>query len=242
MPPLIHAIGVGPGDPELLTLEGVCLIRGADVIVAPVGRAGGESHALAIVSGHLDPARQEILTIHLPMTADREILTAAWREGAETIISRVEEGKGVVIVTIGDPMLYSTTLYLCREIVTLRPQIGIRYHPGVSSVTASAARGGIPLGIGDERCAIIPGVVTEDELLHLCRLFDTLVFLKISRQLERVVQTVSRLWDDPVTLLVSRVGTGQEQVVTDLSSIAGTIPDYLSTLVVRRTPFHGGAG
>jgi len=237
----IHAVGVGPGDPELLTLKGARLIRGAEVIVVPVGRPDAVSHALSIVTDHVDPTRQEIIPLHFPMTADRSRLAEAWGEGAERVIERFDQGKGIVILTIGDPMLYSTTLYLCREIADRRPDIPITCHPGVSSITACAARGGVPLGMGDEWCAIIPGPVTEGDLADLCSRFDTLVFLKISRQFDTVLQTLSRFWDDPVTLLVSRVGSEGEMVVTDLSRLAGTTPDYLSTLIVRRTPFHGGA-
>lgn len=240
----IHAVGVGPGDPELLTLKGARLIRDAQVVVVPVGRADAASHALSIAEGNLDPSRQEIFPLVFPMTKDRTSLETAWGEAARRVLDQWRSGKRIVILTIGDPMLYSTTLHLCRSMTVLEPGIQIRYVPGVSSITASAARGGLPLGTGDERCAILPGDVTDEELETLCGSFETLVFMKVSRRLEKVISGIRRLWPAATLLLASRVGTGAEMVSLHPEELGDEQVEYLSTLIVRRSPFfpspHGG--
>lgn len=233
----VHAVGVGPGDPELLTLKGARLIREAALVVVPVGKPDAASHALAIVEGCLDRSRQEILPLVFPMTRDRAALTKAWDDAAREVLARWREGCRIVILTIGDPMLYSTALHLCRVMTEREPGMVIEYVPGVSSITATAARGGIPLGVGDERCAILPGEVSPDELAELCGRFGTLVFLKVARSLGTVVERVRSHWPCATFFLAGRVGTARELVTTRPETLSGSAVDYLSTLIVRQTPF-----
>ncbi|MCD7838196.1 MAG: precorrin-2 C(20)-methyltransferase, partial [Clostridiales bacterium] len=111
---ILYGVGVGPGDPELLTVKAVRLLRAADVIAAP--DSGGESRtALNIVRAYIED--KPVLLCPTPMTRDRETLDRAWEDNARRICALLEQGKQVVFVTLGDPAVYSTYFYLHRRVL-----------------------------------------------------------------------------------------------------------------------------
>ena len=126
---VIYAVGVGPGDPELLTRKAERIISSAGVICAPTGAADAASYALSIVEHLLDRSRQEILTRVFPMMKKGPELEAAWEEVATDVITRIDRGEDVAFITIGDPCLYSTFLYIYRIIRKKRADITIEIIP-----------------------------------------------------------------------------------------------------------------
>jgi precorrin-2/cobalt-factor-2 C20-methyltransferase len=233
----IYAVGVGPGDPELITRKAERIIRGAKVICAPTGTADAASYALSIVAGLIDPVRQEILTQVFPMMKKGEELESAWEEAARQVIERIDKGLEVVFITIGDPMLYSTFLYLHRIIRKRRPEIKIEIVPGISSINAASAAAGIPLGMAADRIAILPATFEDYELRKTLLEFDTVVLMKVSRVFDRVYALLLELGLADRGVFVRRVGSGQEEVVFDLASLLGRELDYLSMLIVRKSRF-----
>ena len=112
---ILYGIGVGPGDPELMTLKAVSTIRGCDIIAIPQ-RKREECLALRIATGAVpELAQMPILEIHMPMTKDPEILSRAYQAGSDTLIAQLQAGKTVGFLTLGDPSVYSTYLYLHRD-------------------------------------------------------------------------------------------------------------------------------
>lgn len=233
----VHAIGVGPGDPDLITLKALKILQSADTVCAPTGADDATSYALSIVQQHLNPERQEIIRQTFPMTRGRDSLEPYWRAAAADVINRVDQGKRVVFITIGDPCLYSTFLYLHRIIKAERPDIPLEIVPGISSITAAAAAAGMPLGLADERIAILPGTAPEEEIRNAFHCFDTLVFMKISRHFDRVYPIFLQQWPDGEAAFIRRVGSSVEEVVTDPADLLGKELDYLSLLIVRRNRF-----
>lgn len=230
----IYAVGVGPGDPELLTRKAERIIRSASVICAPTGAADAASYALSIVSDLIDPARQEILSQVFPMMKKGPELEAAWEEAASQVIARVDRGEEVVFITIGDPLLYSTFLYIHRIVRTRRPDIPIEIVPGISSVSAAAAAAGLPLGMAGERIAILPAAYEDYELRKTLLEFDTVVLMKVSRVFDRTYSLLQELGLVDRGVFVRRVGSDQEEVVFDLSSLLGRELDYLSMLIIKK--------
>lgn len=230
----IYAVGVGPGDPELLTRKAERIIRAARVICAPTGAADAASYALSIVADLLDPARQEILTQVFPMMKKGAELDAAWEEAADQVLARVDRGQDVVFITIGDPLLYSTFLYLHRIIRRRRPDIGIEIVPGITSINAAAAAAGLPLGMAGERIAILPATYEDYELRKTLLEFDTIVLMKVSRVFDRVYGLLQELGLTDRGVFIRRVGSSQEEVVFDLVSLLGRELDYLSMLIVKK--------
>ncbi|HSR36848.1 MAG TPA: precorrin-2 C(20)-methyltransferase [Desulfurivibrionaceae bacterium] len=232
----IAAVGVGPGDPELLTRKAERLIREADVICAPTGAEDATSYALSIVAAFVDRERQEIIPQTFPMLRGAAALEPHWQKAADEVLQRVDAGKRVVFITIGDPCLYSTFLYLYRIFRRQRPEVPVEIVPGISSINAAAAVARVPLGLADDRLTVIPATGPETEVRAALEAFDTVVLMKVSRVFDRLYAMLRELGLADNAVFVRRVGSPQEEVVTDLASLVGTDLDYLSLLIVRKQP------
>jgi precorrin-2/cobalt-factor-2 C20-methyltransferase len=230
----IYAVGVGPGDPELLTRKAERILRRVPVICAPSASAGDSSHALSIVEPFLDRSRQEVIVSVFPMKKDQEGLEEFWEEAAATVVTHIRQGKDVAFITIGDPFLYSTFLYLYRIFRERYPDIPIEAVPGVSSITAAAVAAGIPLAAASERIAVLPATFEEGKLRRTLLDFDTVVLMKVNRVFDRVYALLKELGLERCCAFVSRAGTDKEKVVCDLESLVGKKLDYLSLLIVKK--------
>ena len=229
----IYAVGVGPGDPELLTRKAERILREVPVICAPTANPADSSYALSIVEPFLDRNRQEVIVQVFPMRKDQEGLAEFWEEAAAEVAERVRQGSDVAFITIGDPFLYSTFLYIYRIFRERYPDIPVEVVPGISSVSAAAIAAGIPLGLGSERIAIIPAAFEED-LRRTLSEFDTVVLMKVSRVFDGIYALLQELGLERNGAFVSRVGSPDEEVVFDLGSLVGRKLDYLSLLIVRK--------
>lgn len=230
----VYAVGVGPGDPELLTRKAERVLRQADVVLAPVSNPGEASVALETVRGFLDEERQEIIIHQFPMTSDRSRLLPAWQEAAALIAGKVLAGRDVAFVTIGDPLLYSTFIYLLRIFRESYPQVAIEIIPGISSINTSAAVACVPLAEADERIAIIPATAGMEKVIAALATYDTVVLLKVKPLFGEILGTLRQMGREGSTLFVERVGSPRQKVLTDFAEIAGHTPDYLSLMIVRR--------
>jgi precorrin-2/cobalt-factor-2 C20-methyltransferase len=231
---VVYAVGVGPGDPELLTRKAERILRSVDVICAPTGAAEAGSYALSIVEEFIDRARQEVLVQLFPMLKDQRGLDPFWEEAADQVAQRVAQGKDVAFITIGDPFLYSTYLYIHRILQAKYPEIEIQVVPGISSILAASAASGLPLGLAAERIAILPATFENEELKRTLEEFDTVVLMKVSRVFDRVYQVLKELGREKGGVFVRRVGSQEEEVHYDLEALIGQKLDYLSMLIVRK--------
>lgn len=155
----IVCIGVGPGDPELLTLKAIRLIREADVVAVP-GEDPQRSVAYKIAAGAVpEIAKKRLVGISMPMTKDADILAQAHREGAKTLENLADRGLSIAFLTLGDPTIYCTFSYLQHILEIDGYQIEL--VPGVTSMTAAAARLGISLTEWDEPLHVFPGTLTD---------------------------------------------------------------------------------
>jgi len=154
---VFYGVGVGPGDEELLTLKAVRIIGQADVIVAPCAKNGGDSIALKIIKKFIDN-NTEVITKHFPM-GDEDQQEKIY-DAFLCISEKLSEGKNVVFITIGDPLIYSTYIYLLKYI----KEAGYKSFtiPGITSFTAAAAASSEILVIGNEPLLIIPGSRVKD--------------------------------------------------------------------------------
>ena len=230
----IYAVGVGPGDPELLTRKAERIIREVAVICSPTGASDAASYALSIVEPFIDRSRQELLVQVFPMKKDQSGLDPFWEEAADEVATRVRAGLDVAFITIGDPFLYSTFLYLYRIFRERYPEIQVEVVPGISSINAAAAAAGVPLGMTADRIAILPATYEDDELRRTFADFDTVILMKVHRVFDRVHALLKELGLDKSAVFVRRVGSGDEEVVTALDSLVGTRLDYLSLLIVTK--------
>ena len=229
----LYGVGVGPGDPELLTRKALRIVQQVPVICTPQSETSNESYALEIVSEFLDRSKQEILRLTFP-TDDAEGAAEVWRRGAETIAERLLAGQDVAFITEGDPMLYSTFAYVLEGIKSNHPSISVEIVPGVSSVMAAAASAAIPLVTHGQRLAILPAVYGIDDLREAIANYDTIVLMKVNRTLLQALANLETLGLAGKGIYVRRASTASERVVTDLSQLTEEDLDYFSLLIIRK--------
>ena len=186
--PELTCVGCGPGDPELLTVKAVNAIKNADVIMCPTSKEGKPSIALSVVSSLIDKDKNpEIVNLVFPMTKDKDILENTWQKNSQIIAESVFSGKKVVYLTVGDPYLYSTWIYLHREISVKHPDINLTVIPGIVSMFTFASKIGISLAEGAEKMAVIPSCYDLSKVKEIAKNCDTMVFLKDGRYFDQVI-------------------------------------------------------
>jgi precorrin-2/cobalt-factor-2 C20-methyltransferase len=229
----LFAVGVGPGDPELLTRKAERILRRADVVLAPVSNPAEASVALETVREFLDEGRQEVVVHQFPMTSDPARLIPAWNEAAALIAERIAGGKDVAFITIGDPLFYSTFIYLLRIFRENYPRIPVEIVPGISSINASAAQALTPLVEGDERMIVIPATAGIDKISDALTRYETVVLLKVKPVFADILELLRQMGRERSTVFVERVGSSRQKVLTDFAAIAAHSPDYLSLMIIR---------
>ncbi len=230
----IYAVGVGPGDPELLTRKAERILRGVNTILAPVSNPAEASVALETIREFIDEKRQEVIVHQFPMTSDMARLLPAWQEAAVLIAGHAAAGRDVAFITIGDPLFYSTFIYLLRILREQWPQLPIEIVPGVSSINASAARAGIPLVESEEKMAVIPATAGIEQIASALARFETVVLLKVKPLYADILELLRRTGREQSTVFVERVGSAREKIITDFAEISDHTPDYLSLLIVKQ--------
>ena len=229
--PRLVGVGVGPGDPELLTLKAVRAIRDADVIFAPVRRAGERSMALEIVAEHLDRARQRIVEAPFP----RERHGETWATAARAIEEALRPGQLGVFLTEGDPLLYGSFGDAMAGLRQIGAELAIETIPGVSSVTAAAAAAGIVLTDHEERLAVVPATAGLESIERAVLDHDCVVLLKVGRVLGEVLQLLERLERLDLAVYVRRCGWPDQEIVYDARSLLASPPgDYFAVLIVHQ--------
>ena len=234
---MFYAVGVGPGDPELLTRKAERILCSVDTVCAPVTRPGEPSFAFEIIRPLLDSSRQELLLQHFPMTSDRSELESRWQEAARQVAERVEAGKDVAFIAIGDPLLYATSIYLIDALRRNHPQVPIQVVPGISSINATAAAACFPLADGTDRIAILPATAGIDRIAAALAHFETVVLLKVKPLFSDILELIRQSGKRDQVLFAERVGMTGEVILTDFAEIEQHRPDYLSLMIVRRTCF-----
>ncbi len=239
MPELI-AVGCGPGDPDLLTVKAVRAIQNADIIMCPTSKEGKPSIALSVISSIIDKSKnQEIVNLVFPMTKDQDILKSTWEKNSKILAEGVLAGKNVVYITVGDPYLYSTWIYLHREISKNHPEIKVTVIPGIVSMFTFASKVGISLAEGAEKFSVIPSCYDLSQVKEIAKNSDTMVFLKDGRYFDQVIELLkeSGFSDDSIFAIGQDLDT-ENEIVRKLTLGEVTkdtlTSKYFSILVVKR--------
>ena len=233
-------VGCGPGDPELLTVKGVKAIRNADVIMCPTSKEGKTSIAYSIISSIIDDSKKpEVMNLVFPMVKDENTLETTWEKNAKAIADIIKSGKNVVYLTVGDPSLYSTWIYLQRELKSKYPEIKITVIPGIVSMFAFASKVGISIAEGDETVAVIPACYDLSRVKETAKNCDTMVFLKDGRYFDQVIKLLKEAGfsDNSLFAIAQDIGTSEE-IVKKLTLGEVTketfTNKYFSIMVVKR--------
>lgn len=229
-----YGIGVGPGDPDLLTLKAIKILNQVDIILAPEVQKGKGSTALSIAKPHLRDDI-EIVEKKFPMTYDVDVLNASYDEIADYIKSMMDKGKNLAFLTLGDPMVYSTYTYLFKRLK--RKNVEIETIPGITSFCAIASKLGIPLGENEETIAIVPSVYYEkgdDKLKTILKNINNIVFMKASGCMDGLIDELETTGHKEGSVFVSRLGLDNEVIEHDVEKRRGIKNNYLSTLIAKK--------
>jgi precorrin-2/cobalt-factor-2 C20-methyltransferase len=239
------AVGLGPGDPELVTLKGLRAIEAADLVFVPRSQEGEQSLALRIAQPWLQRDRQQVIELPLPMTRNAAELVPAWQAAADQIgqsfaaleKSETHQRSGVYLL-LGDPLLYGTFIYLWGELAARYPAIQIEIVPGVTSFAAAAARAQFPLSATSDRVAILPASYETDaaQLRRLLADYETVILLKVGPVLPQILTALEEMGLLESTLYAERVGMPEERIALgpEVRALHNQRRPYLSLLIVRR--------
>ena len=232
---VFHGVGVGPGDPELLTLKAINAIKDADVIIAPRTEKKEESTALSIARPYIQ-AKTEILDLVFPMVYNAKTLSDAWESNKNVIMNLLDKGKKVVFLTLGDPMLYSTYMYVYRLLLKANDKgHEIITVPGINAFCAISSRLGVPLAEGNDILSIVPATIDEAALDKVLATSDSIVLMKVYKNYEQVVAKLHKFNLAENAVMVSKCGLEGEEIVRDFTSAGSEKVNYLSTILTKRS-------
>ena len=223
----LYGVGLGPGDPELITLKTARLIEGAKTIAYPT-LAGADSFARAIAADLIQPGTTEI-RMDVPMSTDRAPAQEAYDRGATDISAVLDRGEDVVCLCEGDPFFYGSFMYLHAR---LAEKYDVQIIPGVTSITACAARAAMPLAARNERLTVLPGPLPKAELTARIEGAESVAIMKVGRHLPKIRAVIDALGLTDQAVYVERATLPQE-VVLPLKDAPEKAP-YFSMILLTK--------
>ena len=225
-------LGVGPGDPELLTVKAVRALEQAQAI-AFIAAAGRTSRAREIAGRYVRPGTRELIAV-MPMTQDQDATGRAYSQLVTGIISELGQGNDVVFLCEGDPLLYGSFAHLMSR---LGPRFACEVIPGITSISAAAAAAQVPLGIHEEPIALVPATIHPNRLAGILQQCDRVVVMKVGRHLDKIKEALAAARMSETAILVENA-TLQGQRVRPLSVVTEQQVPYFSLIIAGRKRPH----
>lgn len=233
-------VGVGPGDPELVTVKGVNALRDAAVVVVPVMDTGERGRAEATVLHYVGAEKVVRVVFALNERTDRARREAAWDAAGARVAELLRTHGSVAFATIGDPNVYSTFTYLAHTIGELLPGTAVVTVPGITAMQALAARSGAVLTEGTEPLTLVPVTAGADVLREALKGPGTVVAYKFGRLAAEVATALRETGRTEDAVWGSALGLPEESIRPAAELADGPLP-YLSTLIAP-APRDGGRG
>lgn len=213
--PLLVGVGVGPGDPDLVTVKAVRVLQRADLVLVPTMDVGAAGRAERTVRAHVDHDRVQRLHFALNERTDRARREGAWDVAGATVADACAAGaRTVAFATIGDPNVYSTFSYLAATVRGLVPDIEVATVPGITAMQHLAAEAGVPLVEGEETLTLYPLTAGLDGYREALRRNDTVVAYKGGRHLPAVLAALADDGRLGAAVVGADLGLPTEHVVT----------------------------
>ena len=226
-----YAVGIGPGSPDLLTVRAVKIIESADIILSPQAQGANRSLALNAIAPYLQ--KQEVMTVNYPMRRNSDNTRERWNAVAGDVLEKLQQGKSVAMITIGDPLIFATTSYLLYGLSDSLPKEKIQLVPGISAFQIGASKFHDPLTLQEDRLTLMSATdlaAVENALAHC----ETLVLYKAAGVIEQLLDLLTKRGLLASTKLVSCAEQGDGELLVD--SLDGWTPrelSYMTTLIVR---------
>ncbi len=237
---ILFGIGVGPGDPELITLKAAKILNQVDMVFAAASTKNNHSLAVNIAERHI-PENTKVKMLRFPMTRDKNETRKAWRKHAQTIIAEIERGKNVAFLTLGDAMTYSTFGYIIRHIQDLAPDIEIQTVPGITSYQAAAASLNMPLVEGEESLMVVSGATGGNRLRELEGKPENVVFLKAYRNVKDIKAAIDEIGKYPSSVGVKNCSHPNEEIIADIEELGERVPDYWTLIIAKQHTTNGSS-
>ncbi len=229
----LFGIGVGPGDPDLITLKAVKLLGQVDIVFAAASTKNHHSLAMDIARPHI-PESTPVELLRFPMTRDKSETRRAWAANAQRVVAELETGRNAAFLTLGDSLTYSTFGYLMKWVMVQAPHLGVLPVPGITSYQAAACRLNTPLVEGEGTMMITSGATGGDRLRALSQKPDTIVFLKAYRSLPDICSALAESGDYSYCVGVKNCGHPSEEIVTDMDQLCRQTPDYWTLVIAKK--------
>ena len=224
---VLYGVGVGPGDPELITLKSLRLIKSTEVIAYPKLK-GRKSFARNIIEEFIDLPKVEI-AIEIPMTVNRLPAQRAYNAAAQEISTHLNMGKNVVFLCEGDPFFYGSFMYLHSR---LYKKYLVEIIPGVSSMTACAAMAKKPLAARNEVLTVLPGPLSKKELERRLADNNSSAIMKVGRHIKKIKSVIDRLGLMDSSLYIERASLKEQKVLKLID--APEVAPYFSMVLVNK--------
>ncbi len=224
----LYGIGVGPGDPELMTLKAKRLIEECDIVAVPVKKEGEESVALNIARGAAKVPEEKVRRVLFTMNKDKEKREVCRQAAAETIMGYLNEGQSVAMPVLGDVGIYSTYSYVHKRLV--KAGYEVEMISGIPSFCAGASKANISIVEGNEGFGVIPSLKGIDQVEKAMEVFDNLVIMKVGSHVKEVYDILKVKGKEDHAIIISNVGMEGEYV-------GPLLPDseygYFTTMIIK---------
>lgn len=231
----LYGVGVGPGDPELLTLKAHRLIQQADLITY-LSSENGNAMARAISSASLDkvsnPTQQEHAII-MPMNENRDAINLVYDSAASVIAEHLDDGRNVVFLCLGDPFFFGSFAYLFDRLSERYP---VETIPGITAINASVALTGRPIGLLAENSAVISGRRDDDDILQTLDQFDNIAIMKPGRRRPDLLRLIKKAGRGTDTCYIEYAGQPNQKIVYDINTLDTEIAGpYFSLFLISKS-------
>ena len=230
---ILYGLGVGPGDPELITLKAARILNSADVVYAAASTKNSYSLAVSIARPHI-PDLTPVKMLHFPMTNDQDKKISAWKKNARILIDELERSKIVAFITLGDSMTYSTYGYVLQYIQELAPKASVISVPGITSYQAASACLNKPLVESEESLMILSGVSGGDCLRKFSVAPDNLVFMKSYRNVKDIVSSLEEFDLIDGSVAIQNCGLPEQEIIVDVQGLKDSPPNYWTLILAKR--------
>ncbi len=228
----LFGVGVGPGDPELITVKAVRVIKEADIIFTAASTKNTYSLAVEIASPYISTSAQ-IEKLSFPMTKDVKEVEAAWTHNAKQIAKELKQGKNVVFLTLGDPTTYSTFGYILKKMTCIMPEADIETIPGITSFHAASARLNRILVEGEESLLVTSGAYGGDRIRNINGI-ENVAIVKAYKNIQDINKALKETGLDNKSVAVSKCGRKNEQIIEDLDELEKRSPDYWTLILASK--------
>ncbi|KPC52502.1 precorrin-2 C(20)-methyltransferase [Amantichitinum ursilacus] len=240
-PGRLLGLGVGPGDPELITVKALRLLQSAPVVAYFVAK-GKKGNAFGIIEQHLTPAQQQVPLVY-PVTTEalappldyESVIADFYDTVADQLALHLDAGRDVAVICEGDPFFYGSYMYLHDRLATRYPAEVV---PGVCSMLGGAAVLGVPLVYRNQSLCVLSGVLPEDELKRRLADAEAAVIMKLGRNFDKVRRVLQQLGLAERALYVERATMANQRIVP-IDEVEPMASPYFSLLVVPGQKWRG---